>query len=145
MEDFKEKSGLLEAVIQGGAVIMANEEKLAFRILASLYPDSKPSEIRKIINDALEKQVCSDDVSLWMALTKETGESQKKEVEVIEHHYHHYHPWWSNGNISLTGTNYEPDPITTDKITITCEGNRGNDSISCTDYYTSSSVTTAWN
>ena len=89
MEDFKEKSGLLEAVIQGGAVIMANEEKLAFRILASLYPDSKPSEIRKIINDALEKQVCSDDVSLWMALTKETGESQKKEVEVIEHHYHH--------------------------------------------------------
>ena len=126
---------------------MADTEKLAFRILASLYPDSKPSEIRKIINDALAKEENMDDVSLWMALAKETdGSTQKKEVEVVEHHYHHYHPWWSNGNISLTGTSYEPDTVTTDKITITCKDNSANSSsVSNVDFSTIVGAATAWN
>ena len=78
---------------------MTKQEKLAFRILASLYPDRRPSEIRKIIDDALSKEERSDDIELWAVLTKEKAENEteKKEVvkeRIIEHHYHDY--WWNN-------------------------------------------------
>ena len=78
---------------------MTKQEKIAFRILASLYPDRRPSEIRKIIDDALSKEERSDDIELWAVLTKEKAENEteKKEVvkeRIIEHHYHDY--WWGN-------------------------------------------------
>jgi len=129
---------------------MADTEKLAFRILASLYPDSKPSEIRKIINDALAKEENMDDVSLWMALAKETGDKKdepKQKKEIIEHHYYHHHDyWWQNNGISLTGITYDSTskPLR-DDVVITCKDNSENSSISSADYVATSSVTTAWN
>lgn len=98
---------------------MSKEERVAFRILASLYPDSKPSEIRKIIDDALAKEECKDDVELWIALAKnakeeKTEEPVKKVIE--EHHYHHY-DWYRPYTITYGNTDSVP---TTDKWTITC-------------------------
>ena len=102
---------------------MDKQTRLAFRILANLFPDKKPSEIKKIITDALKKKECPEDVELWMVLTrdlseeKETPVAEKKVIE--EHHYHHYdwyHPYYVN------------QPVTKDYWTITCNGS---DTISC--------------
>ena len=86
---------------------MTKQEKLAFRILASLYPDSRPSEIRKIIDDALAKDERSDDIELWAALTKEKAEKSEPDMpvkeKVIERHYYHNYPWYTS-NVTLTGT-----------------------------------------
>ena len=128
---------------------MADTEKLAFRILASLYPDSKPSEIRKIINDALAKEENMDDVSLWMALAKETSDPKKDDApkkEIVEHHhhYHHHDYWWQNNGVSLTGITYDSNKAPRNGIEITCKDNSGNSGISSADYATTSSVTTAW-
>ena len=41
---------------------MSKEEKIAYRILAAMYPDRKPSEVRQIINEALAKEANPDDV-----------------------------------------------------------------------------------
>ena len=71
------------------------QEKLLLRIVASLYPDRKPSEIRKIIDKALEKPECADDIELWNVMTKERSEPEKERI--IEHHYHetpHWYPVW---------------------------------------------------
>lgn len=128
---------------------MADTEKLAFRILASLYPDSKPSEIRKIINDALAKEENMDDVSLWIALTKETSDPKKDDApkkEIIEHHYYHHHDyWWQNNGVSLTGITYDSNKPLRDDIAITCKDDSRINSISSADYATTTSVTTAWN
>ncbi len=104
---------------------MTKQERIAFRILANLYPDSRPSEIRKIIDDALSKDERIDDMELWAALTKEkVGEEPVKE-KIIEHHYHDwYHPWVytyaSNESLTTPLTN---SPIITcnDNITLTSE------------------------
>lgn len=92
-------------------------EKTAFRILAALYPDRKPSEVRKIIEDALSKEANPDDVELWMILAKEQDEKPVK-TAIEEHHYHHYdsyHPYtlWSS-----TSNAAKPNP----GITISCNG-----------------------
>ena len=68
-----------------------DQKRLAFRILASIYPDRRPSEIREIINEALSKKENKDDIELWMALTKE--KTEKEEPKVVEHHYYHDHYW----------------------------------------------------
>ena len=77
---------------------MSSQERIAYRILASLYPDRKPSEIRKIIDKALEKDENDDDIELWAIMTKEKAEKKNEpEKKIIEeHHYHHYDykPYW---------------------------------------------------
>lgn len=78
---------------------MTKQERIAFRILASLYPDRKPSEIRKIIDKALEKEENSDDIELWSIMTRETSDKEIKKEEparekVIERHYYHNHSYW---------------------------------------------------
>ena len=81
---------------------MDKATRLAFRILASLYPDRRPSEIRKIIDDALTKEERTDDIELWMCLARDANETKKEETaekKIIEtHEYHHYYdysrPWW---------------------------------------------------
>ena len=113
--------------------MMTNREKLAFRILASLYPDSKPSEIRKIIDKALSKEERNDDIELWAVLTKEKTEDKEENVKerIIEHHYHDrwYGPYWYN---------YARDKITLNNPVITCDadyctvGNTSNESITAT-------------
>ena len=98
---------------------MTKQERIAFRILASLYPDRKPSEIRKIIDDALAKEECPDDVELWMILAKDKVEEKpEKEVvreRVIEHHYHDY---WHGPYYYTTTTLTD-----TDSITVQCDAN----------------------
>lgn len=97
---------------------MTGKEKLAFRILASLYPDRKPSEIRRIIDDALAKEPNNDDVELWAILTREKVNDKEDTVKerIIEHHYHDrwYGPYWYN---------YASDKITLNNPVITCEDN----------------------
>lgn len=97
---------------------MTKQERIAFRILASLYPDRKPSEIRKIIDDALAKEECPDDVELWMILAKDKVE-EKPEKEVVKERVieHHYHDYWHGPYYYNTPT------VTTDSITITCNEN----------------------
>ena len=128
---------------------MADTEKLAFRILASLYPDSKPSEIRKIINDALAKEENMDDVSLWMALAKETSDPKKDDApkkEIVEHHYYHHHDyWWQNNGVNLTGITYDSNKPLCNGVEITCKNNSGNTSISNVDFATIIGAATAWN
>lgn len=100
---------------------MDQQKRLAFRILASLYPDRRPSEIKKIIDDALAKEERTEDIELWMALTNKKPKEEKVVVEkkiIEEHHYHDHYPYWYN-------------TIATpciDKYTITC-----GDSITGTD------------
>ncbi|MCR4649214.1 MAG: hypothetical protein K5776_09070 [Lachnospiraceae bacterium] len=105
---------------------MDKQTRLAFRILASLYPDKKPSEIKKIITDALKKKECSEDVDLWMVLAKNVSEEKTEETPAVEkkvveeHHYYHYDwakPWYSSPSITYTCTS---EPISKD--TITCGG-----------------------
>lgn len=85
---------------------MDKATRLAFRILASLYPDRRPSEIRKIIDDALTKEERTDDIELWMCLARDANETKKEEtaekkiIETHEYHHHYYdynhpHSWWS--------------------------------------------------
>ena len=85
-------------------------DKIAFRILASLYPDEKPSEIRKVIDEAMKKDVNDDDISLWKSLVSRSASEQKEEPKVIERHYYH-HDYW------------RPWYTATDGVTITCDGN----------------------
>ena len=88
---------------------MESRERLAFRILASLFPDYKPSEVRKVIEEALEKEECQDDVELWMAIVGGKAEEPKeKVVERIVEHYYGY-PWYVNR----------------DYLTITCDSSAG--------------------
>lgn len=98
---------------------MENRERLAFRILASLFPDYKPSEVRKVIEEALEKEECQDDVELWMAIVggkaEKSEEPKEKVVErIIEHHY--TYPWY---------VNYESIPCSSEEHKITCESTSG--------------------
>jgi len=96
--------------------MMTNREKLAFRILASLYPDRRPSEIRKIIDEALAKEENNDDIELWAVLTKEkTNKEEPVKEKIIEHHYHDY---WYHPYTYLTSPNF---PIDNTPI-ITCDG-----------------------
>lgn len=92
-------------------------EKTAFRILAALYPDRKPSEVRKIIEDALSKEANPDDVELWMILAKEQDEKPVKTV-IEEHHYHHYDRYLPYTTWSSTSDAVVPNP----GITISCNG-----------------------
>lgn len=92
---------------------MTKQERLAYRILASLYPDRKPSEIRRIIDKALEKEENPDDIELWAIMTREQDGEKTKTEEVTkkiieEHHYHHhdYRPYWTT---TLTGTIGAPE------------------------------------
>lgn len=106
---------------------MDKQTRLAFRILASLYPDKKPSEIKKIITDALKKKECPEDVDLWMVLAKNVSEEKTEETPAVEkkvveeHHYYHYDwakPWYySPSSITYACTS---EPISKD--TITCGG-----------------------
>lgn len=95
---------------------MDKSTKLAFRVLASLYPDRRPSEVRKIITEALQKEENKDDIELWMCLARETAESKEEKetpptTKVIEeHHYHHYdYPWY--GRTNLVGTTCTADVV----------------------------------
>ena len=106
---------------------MTKQEKLAFRILASLYPDRKPSEIRKIIDKALEKEENKDDIELWAILTREYPADEPKKEEtvrekIIERHYYHDHFGWNPSTISWCN-----DRIPNDNITITCNGTDSSD------------------
>ena len=86
-----------------------DSKQIALRILASLYPDAKPSEVRTIIDEAMKKDVNKDDVSLWESLVSQTNEDKKEEPRVIERHYYHndyWRPWYT----------------TTDHVDITCGG-----------------------
>ena len=110
---------------------MDKQTKLAFRILATLCPDCKPSEIRKVIDEVLSKEASQDDIELWMALTKDYPEEKKKETpseekKVIEehHYYHHYDHIWSGPYYYTTA------PSTVDKWTITCTDSNTNSAIS---------------
>lgn len=119
---------------------MDKQTRLAFRILASLYPDKKPSEIKKIITDALKKKECPEDVDLWMVLAKNVSEEKTEETPAVEkkvveehHYYHHYNwanPWYSSPSITYLSTS---EPISKD-TTITC-----GDSWTCFDGLTISS------
>jgi len=98
---------------------MTKQEKLAFRILASIYPDRRPSEIRKIIDDAMSKEERSDDIELWAVLAKEKteNETEKKEVvkeRIIERHYHDYwYPYYNYcGTVTTTITCNSTDKLT---------------------------------
>ena len=115
---------------------MDQQKKLAFRILASLYPDRRPSEIKKIIDDALAKEERTEDIELWMALTNEKPKEEKiTEKKIVEeHHYHHYdryYPYWYNTitqpwidkytitcGDSITGTDSSTTTVSSDYITI---------------------------
>lgn len=92
-------------------------EKTAFRILAALYPDRKPSEVRKIIEDALSKEANPDDVELWMILAKEQDEKPVKTV-IEEHHYHHYDRYLPSVTWQAASSEAMPNP----DITISCNG-----------------------
>lgn len=108
-------------------------DKIAFRILASLYPDAKPSEIRKVIDEAMKKDVNDDDISLWKSFVSRSASEQKEEPKVIERHYYHdcWRPWYTTTN------GY-------DDITINCGGSTaGTHSNRTTDGCTSSSTTYA--
>lgn len=108
---------------------MTMTEKTAFRILATLYPDRKPSEVRKIIDDALSKEANPDDVELWMILSKEQDEKPVKTV-IEEHHYHHY-------DRDYPYTTWTTTPV--DKYTITC--NSIGETVSSTGYLDTTGVT----
>lgn len=92
------------------------EEKFA-RILAVLYPDRRPSEIRKIMDDALAKEPNPDDVELWMTLAK--AKTEKSEPAVLERiiERHHYHDWYHPYGYNSCET------VPADNITITCNCN----------------------
>ena len=88
---------------------MDKQLKLSLRIIASLYPDRKPSDVRKIIDDALAKPENHDDIKLWDMMTQENAEHDKQETVtkkvVEEHHYHHYdytYPWYKSTWVSGT-------------------------------------------
>lgn len=88
---------------------MDQQKRLAFRILASLYPDRRPSEIKKIIDDALAKEERTEDIELWMALTNEKPKEEKVVVEkkiIEEHHYHDHYPWYYNYTVTPTTNKY---------------------------------------
>ena len=104
---------------------MTKEERMAYRILASLYPDRKPSEVRKIIDEALAKDVSKDDIELWRIIAAEKPEESKKDVpepikeKIVEKHfYHDGYRWWygpyyyDNNNITVTSTNTASPTIT---------------------------------
>lgn len=100
---------------------MEKNARLAFRILASLYPDKKPSEVKKIITEALEKEECPEDMELWMILTKNAEEEQEEkpaEKKVIEehHYYHHYGYDTTVPSITYCNSDKNSDPY----WTITC-------------------------
>ena len=99
---------------------MTMTEKTAFRILAALYPDRKPSEVRKIIEDALSKEANPDDVELWIILAKEQDMKQETPVTKVieEHHYHHYDRYYPYTTWSSTSDAVMPNP----GITISCNG-----------------------
>lgn len=96
---------------------MTMTEKTAFHILAALYPDRKPSEVRKIIEDALSKEANPDDVELWMILAKERDEKPVKTV-IEEHHYYHYDRNQPYLTWSSTSNAVVPNP----SITLSCNG-----------------------
>ena len=96
---------------------MTKEERMAYRILASLYPDRKPSEVRKIIDETLAKDASKDDIELWRIIAAEKPEEPKKDVPepiketIVEKHYYHdgtrwwYGPYYYNGiTTSVTTT-----------------------------------------
>ena len=94
---------------------MDKREHLAFRILASLFPDKKPSEVKKIIADALKKKECPEDVELWMVLAKDLSEEKEEktiEKRIIEEHHHYWY-----GPYYTTTT----PMIHKDYLTITCD------------------------
>ena len=104
---------------------MDKSTRLAFRVLASLYPGRRPSEVRKIITEALQKEENKDDMELWMCLARETAEPKEEKetpptTKVIEeHHYHHYdYPWY--GRTNLVGTSLTSDDVVITP-TITCD------------------------
>lgn len=98
---------------------MDNQTKLAFRILATLCPDCKPSEVRKIIDEVLSKEANQDDIDLWMALTKDHPEEKKEpEKKIIEEHHYHHYDYWHGPYYTLTSS---PSIINKDYLTITCD------------------------
>lgn len=104
---------------------MTKQERAAYRILASLYPDRKPSEIRKIIDKAMDQEERSDDMELWAILVNEKLKEEPEKPEVTkkiieEHHYHHYdRPWYTYGTTitSTTANLCSNDAVTTDSVT----------------------------
>lgn len=122
MEDVEKREQSLEKVLEE-MIKMEKNARLAFRILASLYPDKKPSEIKKIISDALKKEERPEDMELWMILTKDAEEDKKEESKpdkkvIEEHHYYHHDygaPWYY-----ATPTINCDDSTETNKYTFTC-------------------------
>jgi len=98
---------------------MSKQERLAYRILASMYPDRRPSEVRKIIEDAMAKEENIDDIELWELLCREKSEEKKEETKVVERvvEHHHYHGY---------GYYYNATPVINDHWTITCNGDTVN-------------------
>ena len=117
---------------------MTKEERAAYTVLASLYPDKKPSEVRKIIEKALEKDVDPDDVELWSILMKQkAGDEPETEVvreKIIEHHYHDRYPYYTltcGDSITVSGTSFSCSGETRDSVFCT-SGSVTNDSVTLT-------------
>ena len=105
---------------------MEKNARLAFRILASLYPDKKPSEIKKLISDALKKKSSPEDEELWMILTKDAAEEKKEETKepdkkmIEEHHYYYHHDdYWKPYYTWTAETISAPRVNLCDSITVT--------------------------
>ena len=107
---------------------MTKEEKTAYKILAAIYPDKKPSEVRQIVEEALNKKASNDDVELWAIIVREFSDDSKKnstepiKEKIIEKHFYHdgrpywYGPYYYN-DISTISTTSADTPV------ITCGSN----------------------